>query len=83
MAYRIALHTCEWLAVSAATALLALAIVDATAVWIVPVGLALICANAARGIAFRRASGLRLDAVLQPFLAEAPGRPANDDGGAA
>lgn len=83
MAYRATLHALEWLAVSAATALLALSVADASAIWIASTGLALICASLLRGLALRRMSADRFDVVLSTFRASAPGRAVNDDGGAA
>ena len=83
MAYRTALHALEWLAVSAATGLLALSIAEASALWIASTGFALICASLLRGLAFRRVSADRLDAVLDLFRTSASGPAVNDDGGAA
>lgn len=83
MAYRATLHALEWLAVSTATCLLVLSVIDASAVWLVTTALALICASLVRGLAFRRVSADRFDALMGLFRASAPGRAVNDDGGAA
>lgn len=83
MAYRAALHALEWLAVSAATGLLALSVAEASAIWIASTALALICASLVRVLAFQRMTADRFDAVLSTFRASAPGRAVNDDGSAA